>query len=173
MAIKSGVVEAMARSGKGMKIDGEWYSGFTAGVLNGAKVGDNVSFTYTETTKEGTTYKNIKGSVSISDGPTASEASAPARTAGGSTGGWSKGGRSFPVGPLDPERSIIRQNALTQANKMMENTGPESDDLAGWSEHALMVIAVARIFESYSAGDMDAAEAEKAVESLRSGMTRD
>lgn len=169
MAIKSGVVEAMARSGKGMKIDGEWYSGFTAGVLNGAKVGDNVSFTYTETTKEGTTYKNIKGSVSISDGPTASEAGVPVRAA--SSSGWSKGGRSFPVGPLDPERSIIRQNALTQANKMLENANTEGT--VDFTDMAYQVIEIARIFESYSAGDMDAAEAEKAVESLRSGMTRD
>ena len=168
----TGVVEATARSGKALKIGEDWYSAFTASSLNGAKAGDNVSFMYTVTNKAGTEYKNIKGAVSIKDGGEAPAAASGGAKAPAASSGWSKGGRSFPVGPLDPERSIIRQNALTQANKMLEDLwiGESSADD---ETHAFRVIKVARIFESYSAGDLDAAEAEEAVEAVRSGMTRD
>lgn len=169
MATMNGVVEALARTGKGLKIGENWYSAFTAGMLNGAKVGDNVSFVYTEVVKEGTTYRNIKGAVSIKEGGAPEPAAGrPAAASGGSS--FSKGGRSFPVGPLDPERSIIRQNSLTQANKLLEG---QLGEMPSYEEQAHTVISVARIFESYSAGDMDAEEAAAAVDSLRSGMTKD
>lgn len=169
MAIMNGVVEAVARSGKAIKIGADWYSAFTVAGLNGAAVGDNVEFVYTETTKEGTTYRNIKGSVKV-------KGSAPAPAAGGGeaparTPAYSKGGRSFPVGPLDPERSIIRQNALTQANTLFRTlTGEKGASGLSTTAAAQGLIDIARIFESYSAGDMDAAEAAEAVEAMRSKM---
>lgn len=169
MATKTGIVESVARSGKALQIDGEWYSAFTPGALNGASKGDSVKFNYKDVDKGGVVYHNIQGNVSVSEPEAAASASAPRAAA---PTGFSKGGRSFPVGALDPERSIIRQNALTQANKMLENCNPLSfdGDFEKIEEHAHRVIAVARIFESYSAGDLDAAEAAEAIAEMKAAM---
>jgi hypothetical protein len=161
----------MARSGKAVKIGENWYSAFSASSLNGAKVGDDVSFVYTETTKEGTTYRNIKGSVKINSG-SAPAAGASEGTPARATASYSKGGRSFPVGPLDPERSIIRQNSLTQANSAVStyiNAMPIGGSKS-LSEFVDGIIEIARKFEAYSAGDLDAAEAAEAVETIRKAM---
>lgn len=167
MATKTGVVENVARSGKAIQIDGEWYSAFTPGALNGASKGDNVKFSYKSVDKGGTVYHNIQGNVSVSDAAEVVSAPAAAGRAAAPTG-FSKGGRSFPVGALDPERSIIRQNALTQANKMFETIGFGRDPVSEDAAHE--VIHIARIFESYSAGDMDAAEAAEAIAEMKAVM---
>lgn len=164
----SGVVDSVARSGKSLKIGDTWYGAFAASSLNGAKVGDNVSFTYTTTEKAGVTYHNIKGSVSISD---SSPAASPGKPAAG--GGYApKSARSFPVGPLDPERSIIRQNAMTQANTALNNwaqlTG--TSIAFGIVAYAEQVIEIAKMFEAYAAGDNDLLEATKALEDVRKMM---
>lgn len=162
----SGVVEAVARSGKSLKIGDSWYSAFAASSLNGAKAGDSVSFKYTVTEKAGVTYNNIKGSVSItSDSPAASAAS-PAKASGGYA---PKSARSFPVGPLDPERSIIRQNAMTQANNAMAAFYMDVDAGSPTTieAYAEQVIEVAKMFEAYAAGDTDMLEAASAMEDIR------
>lgn len=87
--------------------------------------------------------------------------SGSAPVAGGIGGGSSNapqkavGGRTFPVGALAPERTINRQNALTNAVSYCGNeSSPEE------------VIDVARIFEAYTTGDLDAAEAEAAMKEI-------
>jgi hypothetical protein len=170
MANMSGVVEAVARSGKSLKIGDVWYSAFAAPSLNGAKAGDKVSFTYTTTDKAGTTYHNIKGSVRIESGG-AAEVTTPETAGAAPRAAFSpKGGRSFPVGPLDPERSIIRQNALTQANAAVKTYMGNKDSVKTLGDFVDGIIEIARKFEAYSAGDLDAAEAAEAVEKLRSSM---
>lgn len=163
MAICNGVVTAVSRDNKRIQIDdGEWYSAFSAAQLCGAGRGDGVSFSYTTTPPkgpEGRSYNNIKGNVTVTAGgvtPSTSVSSAPAR---GSAGGF-KGGRTFPVGPLDPERSIIRQNSLAHAVKMAECIGYGPD---GWEDYVDWVIAMARRVEAYSAGDLDSAIADAAM----------
>lgn len=67
-------------------------------------------------------------------------------------------GRTFPVGALAPERTINRQNALTNAVAYCsDETSPED------------VVATARIFEAYTTGDLDAIEAEEAMKALEGG----
>jgi hypothetical protein len=80
--------------------------------------------------------------------PTAS--SAPAGGAKVSMGG-------FPVDPLARERSIIRQNALAHATNVVTSFDPKGTTV---DEMAKQIVAVAKYFETYSAGDMDREEAE-------------
>ena len=165
MAIGTGTITAMSRDGKRFQIDdGEWYSVFSSAQMNGAMRGSNVNFSYVTTPPkgpEGRAYNNVKGNLTINAGaapaPTTG-ASKPAATGG--TGGF-RGGRSFPVGPLDPERSIIRQNSLAHAVKMAEQIpGGRPDD---WEDYVDWVIAMARRVEAYSSGDLDAEIADAAV----------
>lgn len=171
MATFTGVVESVSRTGKAIKIGERWYSAFTAAQLNGANVGNNVRFVFNETEKAGTTYYNIKGSVSIlKDEPAApSTAALVAGPEAPRPSYAGKGGRSFPVGPLDPERSIIRQNALTQANNAIGLVF-RGEEVHSDEELADRLIALARKFEAYSAGDLDAIEAENAVAAMTSSM---
>lgn len=68
--------------------------------------------------------------------------------------------RTFPVGALSPERAIIRQNSLTNARELvLKNEDKELSNKALAEE----VIAVARIFEAYSAGDLDVEEVKAEV----------
>lgn len=177
MMKKSGIVESTARTGKAIKIGGEWYSAFTAASLNGAKNGDNVEFSYTTSEKDGVTYRNIKGAVKIvapSGGVAITPISGGSGPAPAAAGGHSRAGRSFPVGPLDPERSIIRQNALTQANKACEtwfDNHSVGDSFADLGQFCDAIINMAQKFEAYAAGDLDAAIAAEAVEKMRMDMS--
>lgn len=116
-------------------IDGVWYSGgFKPWEVD---KGDVVQLTY-ETNAQG--YNDVKGIAVMAKG----DPTPPANT------GTPRIGRSFPVDPLAPERTINRQNALTAAVaflKLDEASTPED------------VIHVARIFEAYTTGDIDKAEA--------------
>ena len=71
------------------------------------------------------------------------------------------GGRSFPVEPLAPERTINRQNALTAAAKLFGQHGIDNTDLPALVDD---IIQVARNFEAYTTGDMDREEAEAMLE---------
>lgn len=83
---------------------------------------------------------------------------------GGASSGGAKapvGGRTFPVAPLAPERTINRQNALTNAVKYLEEQQVASKE---------DVVAVARYFEAYTTGDLDAQEAEAQANAMFEGM---
>lgn len=166
MAIGNGTITAVSRDNKRFQIDdGEWFSVFSTAQMMGAMRGATVNFTYITTPPkgpEGRAYNNVKGNLTVTS--TMSEpAAGPGPSAGkpstGGTGGF-RGGRTFPVGPLDPERSIIRQNSLAHAVKIAESLGPGPGD---WEEYVNWVIAMARQVEAYSSGDLDAAIAEAAV----------
>lgn len=88
--------------------------------------------------------------------PSAGGSTAPAKPAGASTGSWGSKG-VFPIPALDGQRSIVRQNALTNAIKFLERT-PVTGDL---DKDIDTIIHIARMFEGYTAGDTDAAQAEK------------
>jgi hypothetical protein len=83
------------------------------------------------------------------------------RTTGAYSGGASGGGgKPFPIPPLHGDRSIIRQNSLTNAREAWVNShGGKAYKLDEEAAHA--IIDVARIFESYSCGDIDMAMAKK------------
>lgn len=152
MSFVNGVVESLARTGKSIKVGGEWYGAFSPASLGGCKVGDTVSFAWAPS-KDGQ-YKNIKGSVSVVGGgaatPAAVEGSAPRSAPSGGSYGRSI---AFPLPPLDGQRVIVRQNALGHATKMVMDAGMyDSNDLAGT---AAKIIEAARHFEAYVAGDLD------------------
>lgn len=149
----SGVVDSKRRDGKGIKIGDDWYSVMFASVLNEVNKGDFVEVEYTtKPSPSGGDYRNIK-SVKKSMAP----ASRP-MTAGGAPAGTytAAGARTFPVGAFSPERSIIRQNSLAHAINLFDNIPIDNfDTFDTAAEAAEAIIAVARVFEAYSAGDLD------------------
>jgi len=156
---KAGVVEAMGskevKTKFGMKptysfkLDGEWFSmGFTKPKFG---KGDSVSFDYSETT-----YGNSVDakSVSVTGGGAAPASASVVKPA---FGGGGKG--VFPIPALDGQRAIVRQNALTNARELY--VAAEGNSFG--REAAMDIIAVARIFESYACGDLDAEMAKEMV----------
>lgn len=149
MSKVTGVIEAQSRNKQSILINEVWYRAFKVDQLKGAVKGDKVSFDEEVATKGDQTFHNIKGDVTIVDG--ASNGSAPRASSGGSAGA-SSGGAS--VGNRD--RSIVRQNSLTQANALFRTvigeSGVESeDDMASMAQE---LIDVARLFEAYSMGEV-------------------
>ena len=158
MSYITGVVESVARTGKSIKVQGEWYGAFAASSLNGCKAGDNVSFAWAPS-KDGQ-YKNIKGSVNVSGGGAATPAPAePSAPRGASSGGsYGRSSITFPLPPLDGQRVIVRQNALGHATKLVVETGGHASK--NKQDLAQEIIDLARLFEAYVAGDLDVALAE-------------
>lgn len=125
---------------------GDWYkTGFKDPKIS---EGDVVSFEYTEGTYgkdcDITTIKKTSGSFAASGGV----ADAPRPSYG------SKG--VFPIPALDGQRAIIRQNALTNARELYQQGKKE---VTMDNATASSIIAMARMFEAYTAGDLDMAEA--------------
>lgn len=67
----------------------------------------------------------------------------------------------FPIPPDDGQRSIVRQNALTNARELVCAT--QSFEPGSLELIVTTVIAVARQFESYTAGDSDLAAVEESL----------
>ena len=149
-----GVVEAVSvknrETKKGIlpatsfKVNGEWYSGgFKTWEVD---KGDEVSLTY-ETNARG--YKDVKGIAVTAKNP---GAATPANT------GVPRPGRSFPIDPLAPERTINRQNALTAAAHLIAALWATGEVDVNEPLHET-VVALAREFEAYTTGDIDREEA--------------
>lgn len=170
--------EVTTRFGKrntfNITVDGQPYQlGFGKPTM---KVGDTVEFEFAVTS-----YGNevVKGSLVVVGAPGALPVHVPtaavpipaARQPAGvlkSAGGYE---RVFPVPALSPERAIIRQNALTQARELVIETQPATTT-STWADRqnqhdnlADEIIRVARAFEAYATGDLDAGEAKKEVAS--------
>ncbi len=167
MAFKTGTIESVAKTGKSVKIEGQWYGAFAKSQLGSAGVGDTIAFTYVSVEKDGTTFHNIKGNVTLKEGggsmtatPAAGEPSAPRSAAPAASYGRSS--ISFPLAPLDGQRVIVRQNALGHATKLWVDGKYAEHVEAAYS--ATAIIELARKFESYVAGDLDMEEAKKGLE---------
>ena len=150
-----GFIEFVKEGGKSFKMDdGKWYSVFNSSSLKAAK-GDYVEFNF----QQNGTFNNVKGSVNKATAP----ASAKPSGAGVINNGGGKGfvAKEFPVPPLHPDRSIIRQNSMGHAMKVLEISevfdGMNPDDVV---EEA---IRIARQIEAYSTGDLDIEAAGEAV----------
>ena len=132
--------------------DGQWYKlGFKKPQF--AK-GDEVEFEFTSGKWGNEVTAVLSAPTADADAPVVATASAPRKAYGGGTaGGYSRG--QFPIPPTDGQRSIIRQNSLSNAIKYAEliDAGKTVED----------IIRVAKLFESYSAGDTEAAAAKKAL----------
>ena len=125
--------------------NGKWYSTNPERAPNPRPVkGQTITF------DSGSTGKYLN-SVRIEGGAPA-PASKPASSSSGSYSANSSA-RTFPVAPLAPERTINRQNALTNAVAFYahfdEAVTPDN------------VIEVARKFEAYTTGDLDLEEAKR------------
>lgn len=159
-----GEVAAKSRAGTGIafNIDGEdtWFNAKDAEQIpEDVEKGDIVSFEYTTSAKGGRTFNNIQGDVELvekgkgggqSRGASggSSRGRAPAR--GGSAPARSGGAPSRSSGGGIDRRDvqIVRQNALTQANKLVE-TFPELADNSGPEEAAASIIELAKAFEAF------------------------
>lgn len=148
-----GVVEAVGRGGKGLKIGDTWYGAYKVEQTNGAAVGDEVGFECEVAEKGGQTFHNIKGTVEI-----LSKGEAPAprqQSSGGRPAPQQKSGGGFvpkvyPVPETHPDIAILRQNAATRAVELLvaQGIGPDAD----LPEIAEQAIALARQFELYYSG---------------------
>jgi hypothetical protein len=164
----TGEIVAKARNGKGiaLNIDGEdtWFNAKSEDQIpEDVDKGDVVEFEYGTTRKGGRTFNNIEGDVEIVEkgagggssrggsrgGGTGRSSGGAARAGGGGRQSYS-GSRSGGSGG-DKDRQIVRQNALTQANKLVEtfpglildadNNDPE--------DTAKQIIELAKVFEEY------------------------
>lgn len=139
-----------------MKVDGEWYKlGFTKPKCD---KGDEVSFSYVEGT-----YGREVDAKAISVGSGAK--SAPTPGAAAPRAAPSYGGKGvFPIPALDGQRAIVRQNALTNARELVVGcAGGKAFDA---DEEVVRIIAIARKFEAYACGDLDARRAEEMKDAL-------
>ena len=129
-------------------IDGNWYGTKEEYATFDRPVkGDNVTF------DNGGDGKKYLQKVVIN-----SSGGAPAANTGGAKaarGGYSRG--SFPIEPLDGQRSIIRQNAVTNANSFCQAIHPGTYSVD-------FLLDVARQIEAYTAGDLDRERAKELAE---------
>lgn len=120
-------------------------------------IGDEVDFQYTENTYG----KNVDlASVQMikkgTGAPTPS-----ASTASPAKAPYSPPSKVFPIPLLHGDRAIVRQNSITNATKAVYDCVSAIDlDL---DEYADTIIRIARKFEAYSCGDLDAQAAEAMV----------
>lgn len=160
---QSGVIEAVARTQKSFKIGEDWFSVFNASDLNGAQAGDEVEFDYSINNRGGKDFLNVEGSVTItSEGTAQRRAPAPQRqqratpasrapAARGAAGGRSAGASAGSPSSDPRQRSIVRQNSLTQANALyatLSKAGLLGDQ--GVEDAVAEVIGMAKEFERFS-----------------------
>lgn len=154
----SGEVKSKRRDGKAIQVEDNWYSVMFASGLDGVNKGDYVDLEYTtKPNPAGGDYRNIKS---------VSKAAAPASRPVSAVAPSTPAGRSFPVHPLSPERAIIRQNALGHAVKVFADLPIDGNDFGNATETAQAIIELARVFEAYSAGDLDREMAEESVREM-------
>lgn len=139
--------------------DGQWYSfGFKNPNLN---KGDEVEFEFTPDL-----YGNkVKFETLQIKGPGGSAtvpAAAGSRTPPFGRPAFQPSSKVFPIPLLHGDRSIVRQNALTQARETychyIKIAGAGEADL---ERAAQDIVKLAKIFEAYSAGDTERENVEK------------
>lgn len=171
---QSGVIEAVSnktvktkwgdKPTYSFKVDGEWYgNGFSVVPSKGTAV---------EFEWEDTQYgrKTVKGTLQRTDGGTS-----PSTGSGGSNGknlgkSVSSGKGVFPIPVDDGQRSIIRQNAVTNANALILNYyGPKFyEEFDSFEDAQRALIETARYIETYTTGDADkAAAVQKATAMIK------
>jgi len=153
MSTVNGVVKAKSANkfGFGIMINDKWYNSKSEISCN---KGDEVEF-------------DDGGKAYIRDLKVTKGGSGVAASSGGSmvnkgTTGTSYARGVFPLAANDGSRSIVRQNSITNAVALYSYIVAAKED-PNPEDAAYAVINIARIFEKYSAGDIDA-ELNKQIE---------
>lgn len=156
MATIDGVVKAKTHKpfGYGILVNDKWYNSKED---PGCEKGDSVSFD-----DGGRNY--IQGLVKTAYAAPSAPKAPYTPGARGTGGGYNRG--VFPVPKSgDGSRSIVRQNALTNAIATLAIVRESTKTAITVDQAVTMVFQIARQYEAYSAGDIDV-EAAKAVEDL-------
>jgi len=134
-----------------IQVNGTWYSTKEEWADVKPVKGDEVEF-------DDGGAKFMKYAKVLSSGsPTAS--AAPSSASGGAAkSAFSRG--SFPIALEDGQRSIIRQNALTNARELVGLTIDSKKGIEDPSSTIALIIEIAREFEAYTAGDIERYAAE-------------
>lgn len=154
MGTVTGIVQAKSSNkfGHGIMVGGSWYNSKYPIVCD---KGDEIEFD-----DGGKNYANKVKVISSGGGASTGVGASGSGTAGAvplakSTGGYSRG--VFPIPANDGTRSIVRQNSVTNAvnlvSAMIASKKPgsaEGESVVDW------VLSIAREFEKYSSGDLDA-----------------
>lgn len=137
------------------KVAGQWLKfGFKS---HGLSVGDTIDAEYTPGTygNEVKTFTSTKGTGTPPPAASAPSAEAPAYKPTGGKG-------SFPIPPLDGQRAIVRQNAVTNARELY-CAAAGVKGFAVDEASCDFIIKLARKFEAYSCGDDAMAAATAAI----------
>lgn len=143
-------VKAVRKDKGGFKLSNEkWYSPDKKGIkYNHISRGDFVSFEYTENGD----WNNINTPVETVSGGAIGVGSKPTIEVG------------FPVPALHYSRSIIRQNCLAHATKVVLARVAHSKTMPTMERFTNDIINAARRLEAFASGDLDAAEAKRIME---------
>lgn len=149
MTVITGVVESKRKDNKAIKVNGVWYSAYSAATLAAINDGDVVTFE-SQASPDGR-WQNIKGKVTVDatgamDTPVSAKGPALQTTVNSRY--------TFPIPATDSQRSILRQNALTNAREVVCAQGWSEDDVS-LDDVAKVIINIARKFEEYTSGDSD------------------
>jgi hypothetical protein len=164
MSQVQGQVEAISNKfGKfSVLVDGNWYASkqeYTTNWDHTPMKGEIIQFDSGKTGK----YLNYPKLVGSSPAPEMAPPKANPAPANNAS-------RQFPVAPLAPERTINRQNALTNAVNATVRLGFETPSM----KHECMetlgdeIITLARKFEAYTTGDLDMEEVKASMNELTS-----
>ena len=119
-------------------------------------IGDEVDFQYTENTYgknvDMTSVQMLKKGTGA---PTPSTSTAVPPKAP-----YSPPSKVFPIPLLHGDRAIVRQNSVTNATKAVADYLDSNEDVDTVLAYADLIIEIARKFEAYSCGDLDAQAAE-------------
>ena len=121
------------------------------------QIGDEVDFQFTENTYgKNVDLTSVRLIAKGAGAPPPATSSAPAPMP--ARGGYGAP-KPFPIPALHGDRAIIRQNSVTNATKLYTET-QKPGTIIDFEASADVIIAIARKFEAYSCGDLDAAMAE-------------
>jgi len=154
MSTVNGVVKAKSANkfGFGIMVNDKWYN--SKYEINVEK-GDEIEFD-----DGGKSYVRDIKVTKGGGGATATGSSTMASKGSGGTG-YARG--AFPIPANDGSRAIVRQNSITNAVALFDHLMMDKLALKDMEELAYSVINIARVFEKYSSGDLDA-ELSKQIE---------
>ena len=156
------VVNLGVGKGSGVVVEGIKYGCYDPSKANLSEVnaGDTIEFMYQEKGK----YTNVTGRISVR----AKHAGAPIppTTAPTSSAPPRKGGWAFPIPALDGQRAIVRQNSVTNATNLVGHFIDSGMDIGSDMDIATRIVSIAKVFEEYSTGDLDAKLADEAMKEI-------